>query len=149
MMSYIYSTHICFPASERAVVTGVVPSPPPDLAHNFIAHRVQQSHCSSIFHRIFLTHALAFSTSQFWHKKKSPRIYTSMNSGEFGFEITKLTYTKLDDNLIRHRDGRHIQVEVRHDGQPRGLRTSQMLLQNTNNGAFHSLLVASHRSEVV
>ena len=34
------------------------------------------------------------------HKKKSPRIYTSMHSG--GFELTKLTYTRLEDNLIRH-----------------------------------------------
>ena len=39
----------------------------------FIAHRVQQSHCSSIFHRVLLTPALALSASQFVHDKKSPR----------------------------------------------------------------------------
>ena len=72
------------------MVTGVVPSPPRFLPSIFIAHRVQQSHCSSIVHRVLLTHALARSASQFVHKKKSPRIYASMHSG--GFELTKLTY---------------------------------------------------------
>ena len=63
----------------------------------FIAHRVQQSHCSSIFHRMLLTHALALSASEFVHKKKSQRIYTSMHTA--GLELTKLTYTRLEDNL--------------------------------------------------
>ena len=67
----------------------------------FIAHKVQQSHCSSIVHRVLLTHALALSASQLVHKKKSQRIYTSMHSA--GLELTKLTYTRLEDNLIRHR----------------------------------------------
>ena len=98
------NTHIYFPASGQAVVTGVVSSPPRFLPSIFIAHRVQQSHCSSIFHRVLLTRALALSASQFVHKKKSPRIYTSMHSG--GFELTKLTYTRLEDNLIRHRGDR-------------------------------------------
>ena len=46
----------------------------------FIAHRVQNSHCSSIFHRMLLTHALALSASQFFMhnqfacKKKSLRV---------------------------------------------------------------------------
>ena len=40
------------------------------------------------------------SASQIVHKKKSPRIYTGMYSG--GFELTTLTYTRLEDNLIRH-----------------------------------------------
>ena len=53
---------------------------------------------------MLLTHALALSASQFVHKKKSPRIYTSMHSG--GFELTKLIYTRLEDNLIRHRGDR-------------------------------------------
>ena len=54
------------------------------------------THCSSIFHRVLLTHALALSASQFVHKKKSPRMYG-------GLELTKLTYTRLEDNLIGHR----------------------------------------------
>ena len=87
------------------MVTGVVPSPR-FLPPIFIAHRVQQSHCSSIFHRVLLTHALAFSESQFVRKKNSPRIYLSMHSG--GFEFTKLTCTRLKDNLLRHRGDRLI-----------------------------------------
>ena len=62
----------------------------PVLAFIFIAHRVQQSRCSSTFHRELLTYALAFSASQFVRKKKSPRIYTRLHSGEF--ELTKQTY---------------------------------------------------------
>ena len=85
------------------MVTGVIPSPPRFLSSIFIAHRVQQSHCSSIAHRV-LTHALALSASQFVHKKKSQRMYTSMHSA--GLELTKLTYTRLEDNLIRHRGDR-------------------------------------------
>ena len=86
------------------MVTGVVPSSPRFLPQFFIAHRVQQSHCSSIFHRVLRTHALALSASQFVHKIKSQRIYTSMHSA--GLELTKLTYNRLEDNLIRHRGDR-------------------------------------------
>ena len=93
-----------FPASGQAVVTGVVPSSPPFLPSFFVAQRVQQSHCSSIFHLVLLTYALALSASQVVHKKKCPRIYTSMHSG--GNELTKLTYARLEDNLIRHRGAR-------------------------------------------
>ena len=82
------------------------PFSPPVLAFNFfIAHKVRRSQCSSFFfHRVFLTHALALSASPFVHKKKSPRIYTIMHPG--GLELTKLTYIRLDDNLIRHRGDR-------------------------------------------
>ena len=73
------------------------PFSPRFLRSFFIAHRVQQSHCSSFFHRVLLTHALALSASLFGHKKKSQRIYTSMHSA--GLELTKLAYTRLEDNL--------------------------------------------------
>ena len=87
------------------MVTGVVPSPPPVLAFIIvIEHSVQQFQCSSIFHRVLLTRALALSASQFVRKKKSQRIYTSMHSA--GLELTKLTYTRLEDSLIRHRGDR-------------------------------------------
>ena len=56
------------------------------------------------FNRMMLTHAVALSACQFVHKKKSQRIYTSMHSA--GLELTKLTYTRLEDNLIRHRGDR-------------------------------------------
>ena len=96
--------------------------PPRFLPSIFIAHRVQQSHCSSSFHRVLLTHAPALSASQFVPKKKSQRIHTSMHSA--GLELTKPTYTRLEDNLIRHRGdrlyiahGEHLlsqEVEVSH-----------------------------------
>ena len=99
-----------FSASGQAVVTGLVSFPPRFLPSIFIAHGVQQSHCSSIFHRVWLTHALALSASQFVHKKNSQRICTSMHSA--GLELTKLTYTRLEDNLICHRGDRLITGRV-------------------------------------
>ena len=110
-LSLFCFTHIYFPASGQGVVIGVVPSSPRSLRFLpsiFIAHRVQQSRCSSMFHRVLLTHALALSASQFVHKKKSPRMYTSMHSG--GFELTKLTNTRVEDDLIRHRGDRWYQM---------------------------------------
>ena len=53
------------------------------------------------FIECLLTHFLALSTGQFVLKKKSQRMYTNMHSA--GLELTKLTYTRLEDNLIRHR----------------------------------------------
>ena len=67
-----FFAHFYFPASGQAVVTGVFPSSPRFLPSIFIAHRVQQSHCSSIFHRVLLTHALAVSASQFCGQEKVP-----------------------------------------------------------------------------
>ena len=55
---------------------------------------------------MLLTHALALSASQLVRKKKSQRICTSMHSA--GLELTKLTYTRLEDNLIRHRGDRYM-----------------------------------------
>ena len=66
---FFFLAHFHFPSSGQAVVTGVIPSPPRFLPSIFIAHRVQQSHCSSIVHRMLLTHTLALSASQFVHKK--------------------------------------------------------------------------------
>ena len=101
---FFFLAHFHFPASGQAVATGAILSPPRFLPSIFIAHGVQQSHCSSIVHRILLTHALALSASQFVLKKKSQRIYTSMHSA--GLELTKLTFTRLEDYLIRHRGDR-------------------------------------------
>ena len=67
-------------------------------------HSVQESHCSLICHRAMLTHALALSASQFVHNKTSQRIYTSMHSA--GLNLTELTYTRLEDNLVCHRGDR-------------------------------------------
>ena len=65
----IFCPHSYLPASGQAVVTGVVSSPRRFSPSMFIAHRIQQSHCSSIFHRVLLTHALVPSTCQFVRKK--------------------------------------------------------------------------------
>ena len=76
--------------------------PPPGYCLQFLSRKGSAiPHCSSIFHRVLLTHALSRSASHFVHKKKSQRIYTSMHSA--GLELTKLTYARLEDNLIRHR----------------------------------------------
>ena len=50
---------------------------------------------------MLLTHALL-------HKKKSPRTYTSMHTA--GLELTKLTYTRLEDNPIHHRGDQYYQL---------------------------------------
>ena len=87
-----FLAHFYFPASGQARGHRRRSFSPRLLPSIFIAHRVQQSHCSSIFHRVFLTHVLAFSASQFVHKTKN---YTNTHSG--GFEHTKLTYNRLED----------------------------------------------------
>ena len=48
----IFFTHICFPASGQAVVTGVVPSPPPVLALNF--YRAYVGFSNPIARRFFI-----------------------------------------------------------------------------------------------
>ena len=68
---FFFFSHLYFSASRQAVVAGVVPSPPRFLPSIFVAHRVQKSHCLSIFRRALPTYALALSTSQFVRKKKS------------------------------------------------------------------------------
>ena len=77
---------------------------PPNSCLLFLSHIIRFSNPTArrFFHRVLLlTHALALSAIRFVHKKKSQRIYTSMHSA--GLELTKLTYTRLEDNLIRHR----------------------------------------------
>ena len=54
----------------------------------------------------------ALSASQFVHQKKSPSVYTSMDSG--GLELTKTDFIRLEDNLIRHRGVIPPQSSVRH-----------------------------------
>ena len=100
-----FFAHFYFPASGRAVVTGVIPFPPRFSPSIFIARIARSNPTARRFHRVLLTHALALSASQFVLKKKSQRIYTSIHSA--GLELMKLTNTRLEDNLIRHR-GDHV-----------------------------------------
>ncbi len=102
---YIYISRFYFPASGKAVVTGVVSSPARFLPSIITANKVQQSYCSSIFHRVLLTDAFALSASRIVHKKKFQQVYSSMLSA--GLEHTKLTHTRLKGNLIRHRGDRY------------------------------------------
>ena len=47
---FFFLSHFYFPASGQVVVSGFVPSPPPERAFSFNrAYRVQHSHCSSTF----------------------------------------------------------------------------------------------------
>ena len=70
------------------------------------------------FHRMMLTHALALSASPIMHKIMSQRVYTSMHSA--GLELTKQTYTRLEDNLIRHRGDRYSRTHETDLYQARG-----------------------------
>ena len=54
---------------------------------------------------IIITHAFALSVSQFVHKKKSVRIYTSTSMHSGGLELTKLTYSRHEDNLLLYTTG--------------------------------------------
>ena len=85
----------------QAVMTDVVLSPTPVIALFLLRICGSAPTDGRFFHRVLLTHALALSTSQIVHKKKPTKCYTRTNSG--GFELTKLTYTRLEDNLLRHR----------------------------------------------
>ena len=79
-----------------------VPSLLPPGSSIFIAHTVQQSHCSSIFHRVLLTHAIALSASQFVHPTN---IYEYAPGG-----IRTHETDLYQDNLIRHRGDRNIRL---------------------------------------
>ena len=88
-----------FPASGRAVVTGVVPSSPEFLLSIFYAHRLQQSHCSSIFHRMFV----ANSRSRVFRKSicAPEKFHTNLHTYALGGARThELTCTRLEDNLM-------------------------------------------------
>ena len=95
---------------------GVDPSSPPVLLPSiFIAHRVQQSHCSSIFHRVLLTHALlALSASKSICTQE--KIHTNLFEYALGETrtLTRLTYTRLEDsNLISHRVDEYTTLTVK------------------------------------
>ena len=78
------------------MVTGVVPSPPRFLPVNF--YRAQGSAVP-----LLVDFSSSVANSRYRAFRKSI-FYTSMHSA--GLELTKLTYTRLEDNLIRHRGDR-------------------------------------------
>ena len=79
-----------FPDFGQAVVTGVVPSPPRFLPSLFIAHWVQKFHCSSIFHRVLLTHALELSAKSICAQGKVPT-----NSYQYALGVARTHETDL------------------------------------------------------
>ena len=69
---------------------------------------------------------------------RSPQVdlCTRKSSNEFirflhagGFELTKLTYIRLEDNLIRHWGDRHKKRDELCDHQPRDMRHTSLYIQ--------------------
>ena len=89
----------------KPVVTGVVPSPPPVFAFKYY-----RAEGSAIPLLVDFSSSVAYSRSRAFRKsicaqeKVSTNIYTSMHL--VGLELAKLTCTRLEDNLIRHRGDR-------------------------------------------
>ena len=74
------------------------PLPPLLLPSIFIAHRFQQSHCSSMFHRVLLTHALGLSASKSTCKQENVRPYEFI---QVYYESIK-THLQRDGRFCRH-----------------------------------------------
>ena len=90
---------------DKQSVTGVVPSSPRFLPSVFIVHRVQQSHCSSIFSSsVANSRCRAFRKSICAREKVPTRSYEYALGGIRTHD--KLTHTRLEDDLIRHRGDR-------------------------------------------
>ena len=72
---YFYFTHPLFFSFWTSRGWSQVSSflPPRFLPSIFIAHRVQQSHCSSVFHQVLQTHALHNKNAQFTSFNFQPR----------------------------------------------------------------------------
>ena len=81
---------------------------PGSCLHFFIAHTVHNPTARRFFIECYLLTLSRFPASQVVRKKKSPRNYTHMHSR--GFELTKLTYTRLKDHLIRHLGDRQYMI---------------------------------------
>ena len=89
---------------------------PPGSCLQFLS-RIGFSNPTARRFRVLLTHALALSASQYVHKKNSQRICTGTHLA--GLELTKLTYTRLEDKLIDTPPGRPVVHTCR---EPRLLR---------------------------
>ena len=85
-------SHFYFPASGQAVVTGVDPSPPPVLASN--SYRAKGSAIPSVAS----SRSRAFRKSICAQEKAPTNFYEYALGGTRSH--TKLTYTRLEDNLI-------------------------------------------------
>ena len=73
LQQHFFFSHFYSPASRQKPWSQVSSFLPPGFCLQFfIPHGVQQSHCSSIFHRVLLTHALALSAQVKMCTRKSP-----------------------------------------------------------------------------
>ena len=87
------------------MVTGVVPSAPRFLAFNFYRAFQAIPLLVDFFIECCQLTLSRFPKANLCTRKKSPRnVYEYALGG--GLEPTKLTYTRLEDNLIRHRGDR-------------------------------------------
>ena len=83
--------------SGQAVVTGSVPSSPRYVPSIFIAHRVQHSHCSSIFIECCWLTLSRFPLINFLCKKKSLRVCALGEN-----LIREIDFSRHQDNLPSH-----------------------------------------------
>ena len=84
------------------MVTGVVHFPPFRLLPSLLlAHRVQHPLIVDFSSSFANSRSRAFRKSISAQEKDPRNLQTSTHSG--GFTLTKLTYTRLEDNLIRQR----------------------------------------------
>ena len=92
-----------FPASGQAVFSGVVLSSPRYVPSIFIAHRVQRSHCSSIFIECCSLTLSRFPRVNMCTRRSPYEFFTSMHAG--GLELTQLAYSRHEDNLLHYTTG--------------------------------------------
>ena len=97
---FVITSLFYFQASGQAVVAGVVPSLPWLVPSISIAHRVQQSSCSSAFVECCYLTLSRFPQVNLCTSKSPSRIYTCVQSGRF--EHKKLAFYRLEYTLIHH-----------------------------------------------
>ena len=127
IFTFFLISHIYFPASGQAVVTGVVPPfPPPPrfLPSIFIAHRVLSNPTLLVD---FPSSVVANSRSRAFRESISPNEVIRVCTRR-GLELTKLTYTRLEDNLVRHRGDRPLTHTKPHVFLPTYLQTILVLI---------------------
>ena len=95
-ISFYFFAHFYFPASGQAVATGSSLLPPGSCLQ-FLSRMGFSNPTARRFFIECCELTLPRFPQSICAQEKSPRIYTNMHSG--GFELTKLTYTR----LIRHR----------------------------------------------
>ena len=107
LLFFFFFSHFFLPASGQAVVTGVSPFPPSVLAFNF-----NRAYSSAV--QLLVDFSSSVATSRYRAFRMSIRAQEKVPTNLYeyalgGLELTKLTYTRLEDNLIRCRGDRSYQ----------------------------------------